>query len=134
MASCPPFFAADDSKMGADCGECPAVMERPHYWNIMLFNISKQKGQINVASVKIMQMNNIRGVSIHLFQEAHCLDDGPNSLEHGKFRYLPMEPAVPFGADRKGIFQGQFPFSNTAMGRNTLDPAVRTEIMYCLGN
>lgn len=75
--SCFPFAAVLPDEMRAPSRKRPAVVQRPYYLDVIFFNESEQKGQVNITIMKIVEMNNVR---LYLFQFA----EKGQRLDHGE--------------------------------------------------
>lgn len=59
VATALPFIAACHGEMGALPGKGPTVMKGPDRGDAVLFYIAEQHRNIKIASVKIVEVNNI---------------------------------------------------------------------------
>ena len=71
-----PFLALRIIKIGALPGYGPAVVERPYNGDAVRFDIGKKYAHVNIKSVQIMQMQDIRLYLVQPAQKSFCGGNG----------------------------------------------------------
>ena len=72
--------------MGANRGECPAIVQGPDNGDIVLFNIAEQYRDIDKTAVQVMQMNNIGRVLFNLPDKTSRFKNRKEAFKHSKPR------------------------------------------------
>ena len=80
ITPCSPLVALDHSKVGTMTCKGPAIVECPYCTNIIFLDIFEKHRDINVPSVQIMKVNNIRLQLIYFLKKFPCLNTGKTAI------------------------------------------------------
>lgn len=69
MAAVLPLIALYHGKVRAMSGKCPAVVESPYDVDIVLFDIAEQERKIDVATVEVMEMEEVNMLFFQLMKQ-----------------------------------------------------------------